>query len=368
MRIAVDAMGGDFGPSVIVPGAVEAARIPGFEILLVGDEKTVRKAVRAWDARRLPIEIVHASQVVFDGESPAISLRRKPGSSIRVAVDLVKTGRADAAVSAGPTGASMAAAVHTLGRLPGVIRPAIGANLPRRHGHTLLIDAGANVDCTVLQLIQFAHLGAGYVDCLPDQPADQEEEETASQKDTKRGKTDDFSRIDDDRGPTSISGARVGLLSNGSEETKGNSVLRETHAVLKESSLNYAGFVEGRDIFSGKVDVAVCDGLAGNLLVKAAEGLGAMMHGMAAEAFGAKYDMKGRPEGLTAKFLQAIAARVDYHARGGAPLLGVKGVVMVGHGDSSSKAVSKAVEAAGRLAEARLPEVLAETIGRMPGL
>jgi glycerol-3-phosphate acyltransferase PlsX len=323
MKIAVDAMGGDFAPQSIVEGALLAAREYQIPVMLVGEEKTIRQEAGKYpDIKSLPLTFVHASEVVGMDESPLTPIRKKKDSSIKVAFDMLKKGEASAVVSAGNSGAVLATAVFVLQKLNGVDRPAIGTIFPTLKGWTLLLDAGANVDCKPFHLVQFALMGDAY------------------------GK-----HILKKERPL------VGLLSNGEEESKGNEMIRETNSILRQSSIGYIGPVEGRDIFNGRADVVVCDGFVGNAALKICEGL--------AEAIGAmiRQELEGS---LRAKIgylfarqaVSAIKKKLDYSEYGGAPLLGVDGVVIIGHGRSSAKAIKNAVRLAHEFAQISLPKLL----------
>ncbi len=299
MRIAVDAMGGDYAPTEVIKGAVAAVNELGVQVILVGDQEVIERELSglAYDKDRLTI--VHASQVVEMNEHPAMALRKKKDSSIMVATGLVKQGKADAVVSCGNTGAQMAAGVFVLGSIGDIERPAIAANIPLRTGKsTILLDVGANVDCKPRQLVQFALMGAAYASVVNG---------TAS--------------------PT------VGLLSNGEEESKGNQAVLEAHALLKaEPNLNFMGNVEGRDIFAGKSEVVVCDGFVGNVVLKAVEGFMALIMETLKEAL--------KPEAL------GLLKAFDYNQVGGAPLLGIDGVSIVCHGSSKARTVANGIRAA----------------------
>jgi len=323
MKIAVDAMGGDFAPQNIVEGAVLAAREYRIPVMLVGEEKTIRQeAVKYPDSESLPLTFVHASEVVGMDESPLTPIRKKKDSSIKVAFDMLTKGEASAVVSEGNSGAVLATAVFVLQKLNGVDRPAIGTIFPTLKGWTLLLDAGANVDCKPFHLVQFALMGDAYAKHIlkKERPL-------------------------------------VGLLSNGEEESKGNELIRETNSILRQSSIGYIGPVEGRDIFNGRADVVICDGFVGNAALKICEGL--------AEAIGSMIRQE-LEDSLRAKIgylfarqaVSAIKKKLDYSEYGGAPLLGVDGVVIIGHGRSSAKAIKNAVRLASEFAQISLPELL----------
>jgi phosphate acyltransferase len=307
MRVAVDAMGGDNAPLVEVEGAIAAVRDYGVPVILVGDTERVQRELAKYDCKSLDITVHHASEVVGMHDSAADAVRKKRDSSIRVAFDLVKNGKADAVVSAGNSGATMAAGMFVLKRLAGIERPAIAQAFPTLRGDTLVLDVGGNVDCKPIHLVQFAIMGEVYARLV-----------------------------------MGIAHPRIGLLSNGEEESKGNDLTRETSALLKKTSLDYAGYVEGRDIFDGVVDVVVCDGFVGNVVLKLSEGL--------VEAVGKmlKIELKGS---FLSKLGYLLAQRafanfkkkVDYAEYGGAPLLGINGVGMICHGGSNAKAIKNAI-------------------------
>ena len=310
--VALDAMGGDRGAEVNVEGAVAAAGEFGAHVLLVGDEQVVKRELARHAQPRLPIEIRHAPEAVEMAESPAAALRRKKQSSIRIGMDLVKHGDADAFVSAGNTGAVMATALVVLGALPGVERPAIAVRVPTLTGQAVLLDAGANVDSKARHLLQFAIMGNVYTRDLLGRPR-----------------------------------PRVGLLSIGEEESKGNELTREAFKALEEEpSLHFIGNVEGRDVFSGAADVVVCDGFIGNVALKISEGIvEAMFHLLQEEL---RKDLRGRAGSLLlVPSFRRFKRRIDSSETGGAPLLGVNGVCIISHGRSTAKAIKNAVRVAG---------------------
>lgn len=320
MKIAVDAMGGDEGPSPVVEGAVWAAREFGVRIILVGDSHSLQTHLSRHDTSSLDVSIVHAGQVVGMEEAPSQAVRRKKDSSIRIATDLVKKGKAVAVISAGNSGATMATALFVLGPIPGVERPAIATLLPTLSGKAILLDVGANVDCKPLHLFQFAIMGNEYAEWV-----------------------------------LKKNHPRIGLLSIGEEASKGNEVTKEAFKILKASSLNFIGNVEGRDIYGGGADVIVCDGFIGNVVLKVSEGL--------ADALGKllKREIAASPAGKLGYFFLRAAfkrfrKRVDYAEYGGAPLLGVNGISIISHGRSSAKAIKNAVGVAKTLAEQHINE------------
>jgi glycerol-3-phosphate acyltransferase PlsX len=310
MKIAVDAMGGDFGPAVVVEGAVAAAREFGLASVLVGDRAAIERELHRLKAQDLPLGVRHASQVVGMAEAPAQALRRKRDSSLRVAAELVKAGECNALVSAGNTGAAMAIGMFVLGVLPGVDRPAIAAPLPSLSGYTILIDAGANVDPKPRHLLQFAVMGHVYARHI-------------------MGKDN----------------PRVGLLSVGEEEGKGNELTKEAFEELRSSLLNFIGNVEGRDIYNGRCDVVVTDGFTGNVCLKVSESLAEMLTAMIREELGRDVlSMAGAA--LARRAFARLKRRVDYTEMGGAPLLGINGASIICHGASPVKAIKNAVRVA----------------------
>jgi glycerol-3-phosphate acyltransferase PlsX len=310
--VALDAMGGDCGPQVTVEGAVAAARAFGARLMLVGDEQALREQLARHDVAGLSLEVRHAPEAVDMGESPMAAVRRKKQSSIRIGLELVKRGEAEAFVSAGNTGAVMAAALLVLGPLPGVERPAIAVIVPTVSGHAVLLDAGANVDCRARHLVQFAIMGNVYSRDVLGRPR-----------------------------------PRVGLLSIGEEECKGNELTREAFRELEaEPSLHFIGNVEGRDVFSGSADVVICDGFIGNVALKISEGLAdAMFHLLREEL---QTGLRARIGSfLLMPSFRRFKRRVDSAETGGAPLLGVGGVCIVSHGRSTAKAIMNAIRVAG---------------------
>ena len=303
-------MGGDYGPSVVVEGAVAAAREYRFPVILVGDRSAVEREMARHRTEGLPLTIRHASQVVGMAEPPSQSLRRKRDSSLRVAADLVRDGEAVAFVSAGNTGAAMATGMFVLGVLPGVDRPAIAVLLPNLSGYTVLIDAGANVDPKPRQLVQFAVMGHCYARDILGKPK-----------------------------------PRVGLLSIGQEEGKGNELAKEAFEELRLSSLNFIGNVEGRDIYNGNCDVIVTDGFTGNVALKISESLAETLTAMIREEM--ERDLRSKLGAmLSAAAFARIKKRVDYTEMGGAPLLGINGAAIICHGASPPKAIKNAVRVA----------------------
>jgi glycerol-3-phosphate acyltransferase PlsX len=328
MRIAVDAMGGDNAPEAVVDGAIQAATEHGIQVILVGDREILKHLIKRRHAQDLPIALKHATEVVEMHESPSVAVRHKRDSSLRVAFELVRAGEAVAAVSAGNSGAAMAVAMLVLRLLPGVERPAIAAVVPTFSGSAVLLDVGANVDCKPIHLVQFAIMG------------------------------DVFSRH-----RLRIEAPRVGVLSNGEEDSKGTDLTRATDEALRKSSLNYIGYVEGRDIFNGHADVIVCDGFTGNVVLKAAEGLVHAVGRMAKEELG-RGVLPKLGYLLARGAVQAMRNRLDYAEIGGAPLLGVNGVGIISHGSSDARAVKNAIRAAQDFSEERVNLHMLQTLER----
>lgn len=315
-------MGGDIGPRVNVPAAAQAAR-EGIHITLVGDEALLRaELARIDDAAKLPIDVRHASQVVDMDEKPGDALRRKKDSSIQVACQMVREGAADGVVSAGNSGASVACGMFVLGRIKGVERPALASIMPTEKEPIVLIDVGANVDSKPFHLAQFGIMG----DVLA-------------------------------RDVLGVDKPRVGLLSIGEEEGKGNTVVKEAYDLLKQTSLNFVGNVEGRDIFTGDLDVAVCDGFVGNICLKLSEGL-ARSFGRVLKRELKRHMLSRMGAALSMQSLKNFAQMMDYAEYGGAPLLGLQGILIVCHGASNQKAVTNATRMAATFVERKAHEHL----------
>ena len=319
--IAVDAMGGDEAPTHIVDGALAAARHFDLGVLLVGPSSRLEaELARHPGADLYRVRIVNADAVVEMAESPAAALRRKPTASIRVAAEAVARGEAAALFSAGHTGATVMAAHAAFGMLPGVDRPALAATVPTRGRPAALLDVGASVECRPQHLLQFAVMGTVYA-----------------------------------RVAFGLAQPRVALLSIGEEATKGNELTREAHRLLKASSLAFIGNIEAKDLFSGAADIIVCDGFSGNIALKVSEGLVEMVEELLSEELSSTFTMRVGSL-LTRRALRRFRRRVDYSEYGGAPLLGLAGIAIVGHGRSSAKAVRNGVAMAYRFASSRFIE------------
>jgi phosphate acyltransferase len=313
--IALDAMGGDHAPRAEVEGALLAARELGVRVVLVGMEERVRQEVgRHRVPRGAAIEVVNASEVVTMRDSPSQAFRRKKDSSVHVAARLVRDGKADALVSAGNTGAVMTVARFVLGTLPSVDRPALAAAFPNmKERVSVILDVGANVDSKPEQIVQFAVMGEIYYRTI-----------------------------------FGVKRPRVALLSIGEEEMKGNELTREAFNRLKQMPLNFMGNVEGRDVFRGDVDVVVCDGFIGNVALKISEGLVEHIGGMLKKAIKSSLTSQ-LGYALSKRAFDDFRKRTDYSEYGGAPLLGVHGVTIIGHGRSNANAVKNAIRVAAEL-------------------
>ncbi len=330
VTIALDAMGGDQAPRTEVEGAILAARELDVRVLLVGQQEAVKREMARHSHRGLPLEVVHASEVISMTESPVMAFRKKKDSSIHVAARLVKNGEADGFVSAGNTGAVMATAHFILGTLPSVDRPALAAPFPTsRGGVSVMLDVGANVDSKAVHLEQFAIMGEIYYRVLFG---------------TRRPK--------------------VGLLSIGEEEMKGNDLTREAHIRLKQMPLNFVGNVEGRHVFAGEADVIVCDGFIGNVALKISEGLVEHMGTTLREALNSTLASQVGYV-FARKAFANFKKKLDYSEYGGAPLLGVRGVTIIGHGRSNANAIKNAIRVAVELSRAKLNEKIEQELSEV---
>jgi len=307
IKVAVDAMGGDYAPGEIVKGAVEAARDLGVEIILVGTKADIEAELGKADAAGLPVSITEATDIIKDGEEPAFAVMRKPNSSVALAARMVKSGEADAMISAGSTGAVMVSAVQYVGTLPGIDRPMAGGAFLQLAPNAVVLDLGANVGCQPYHLVDFAVTGTVYAKI--------------------------FLGIDN---PT------VGLLNVGAEEGKGTEMVKEAHAMLKNSGLNFVGNVEGMDIPFSRANVIVCDGFMGNILVKFCEGLGRVVTKWIGTEFKDKLD-ESEIEKSTGRLYRLMSPGV---AIGGGPLLGVAGVVAIAHGSSRAPQITGTINQA----------------------
>lgn len=316
MRIAVDAMGGDRAPEVVVQGVVEALNSSEdpLEIYLIGDEQIIVSCL----TETKKVKIIHAPEVVGTDESPSVALRKKTNSSIGIAIGLQKERRVDAFVSAGNTGAVMAFSLFSLGRLAGVIRPSLASFFPTLRGYIIVLDVGANTDCKPVNLLQFAVMGSIYVQNV-------------------LGK----------------SKPKVALLNIGEEPTKGNELTQKTYRLLENSGLNFTGNIEGRDILTGEADVIVCDGFVGNVILKFTESLKDLLINYLGIYMRKEPKVK-MGASLLLPFLEDFKSKLNYEEYGGAPLLGIDGITIVCHGNSSSRAIRNAIFVASQCAKSRI--------------
>lgn len=323
MRVVLDAMGGDYAPSVNVEGAVETVNeCDDVDVILVGNEASIQKELRTKRYSANRISVVHASQVVEMHESPMVAIRKKKDSSIRVGIGLVKAGKADAFVSAGHSGVVMASSLMLLGTAKVVDRPAIATLMPTLKDPFVMLDVGATVDCNPHNLLQFALMGSTYCRLVLKRPD-----------------------------------PKVALLSIGEEDIKGNEVTKEAFKLIKKSKLNFIGNIEGKDIFSGKADVVVCDGFIGNIALKISEGLAETILKMLKQEISSV--STGRVGYLLMKpAIRKFKKRTDYDEYGGAPLLGINGTSIISHGRSSSKAIKNALRVAADYAAKRVFEAI----------
>lgn len=329
-RIVVDAMGGDNAPQEVVAGALMAAGGLGVELTLVGQAAAIRRELEG--TTHIPgLRIVDAPDVVTMDEHPTDAFKNKPHSSMRVGLDIVHRGEADAFVTAGNTGAAMTAALLTLGRIKGIGRPALGTVFPTgQDGATIMLDVGANADCRPVHLIQFAHMGAAYMERM-----------------------------------FNIARPRVALLSIGEEDTKGSQLVIEVNHALRGSRLDFVGNVESRDLALGLADVIVTDGFTGNVVIKTIEGLAEVVFGEVRHAV--ELTPWNRAAGLILMSeLRKLKRRLDYTEYGGAPLLGVDGVTVIGHGRSNARAVFSAIRGARDAVDGGLVKVIHEIAEEIP--
>lgn len=320
MKIALDAMGGDYAPRSVVRGALLALKeYEGIELILIGDEGKIHDELKQSRLHEPPFSIVHASEVVEMSDSPVEALKKKKDSSIMVMNRMLGEGKVDAVVSAGNTGAMFASSSMACGRIKGVSRPTIGTILPRKGGDCLLIDIGANIDCKPEHLLQFGIIGSLFMKFFLD-----------------------------------ITNPAVGLLNIGEEKSKGVPKIVNAYELLSESPLNFIGNVEGRQVFTGKADVVVCDGFVGNILLKYAEGIAEIV----------KYKIEEKLSYIPgiARIIKYFDKEFDSAKYGGVPILGINGVSIIGHGHSSSRAIKNCVREAKRLLEMNFIEKITEAV------
>jgi glycerol-3-phosphate acyltransferase PlsX len=326
MKVALDAMGGDHAPEVTVAGGVQAARELGVEVILVGPKALIEAELDKYDLSGLSLPVVHASQVIEMTDKPAEAARVKKDSSMTVGLKLIKSGEAAAFVSAGNSGGVLAAALFGLGRIQGIKRPALSTFYPTLKGRCFILDIGANTDCRPEYLLQFGIMGSAYVQRMWGTPS-----------------------------------PKVGILSTGEEEGKGNTLTKEAYTLLKNSSLNFIGNVEGKDIPLGLADVVVTDGFSGNVVIKLSQGVARLITSILEE------EIRRRPQAMLGALLsqaamRAAKERLDYTEYGGGALLGVKGVTIVAHGRSNAKAIKNAVRMAVQAAEGGLLTAIEEGV------
>ena len=331
MRVALDAMGGDFAPLETVYGAIEAVKELACEVVLVGDRTQIEEILHkqpGWE--KLPITVHHASQTIDMHDQPGVAVRRKKDASIVVATQLVKEGKCDVVIAAGSTGAAVAAALFGLGRISGIERPTIATPIPNLTGTTILLDSGANVDSKPRHLVQSAIMGSIYAEYI-----------------------------------MGVAKPRVGLLNIGEEDTKGNEQALATFPLLKSlRTINFIGNVEGRDIPKGTVDVVVCDGFVGNIVLKLGEGLASAIMQLIKDAISQSGFLTKLASLMVLPALRTLKKKLDYAEYGGAPLLGVNGGFIICHGSSKAKAIKNAIRVAREFAEQRVVDHIRENIAR----
>ena len=323
MRIAVDAMGGDFAPQAIVEGAVDAARAFDVGIILVGQRAAVERELAKYDPRPARVEIVDAPDVIAFNEQPALAVKTRKGLSMRVMCDLVLAGNADACLTMGHTGAALVAGTLLFGRIEGIARPAVGVWLFGLQPNTFLIDIGTNVDCKPEYLLHFALMGSVFMERM-------------------RG----------------IANPRVALLANGAEDNKGNALVRDTFPLLKASGLNFIGNVEGYDIPTGKANVIVTDAYAGNIALKYTESLSEHLLNLVEEQLAGQLPNKAMEQARSV--IADLRLRADYAETGAIPLLGVNHLILIGHGRANAKATKNAIGEAMRAVDTKLVEAIRE--------
>jgi glycerol-3-phosphate acyltransferase PlsX len=326
MAIAIDAMGSDYTAAVPIAGAVAALNEYGIDVILVGKQSELEAELKKHHYDQRKLRIVNCSETVEMEESPALVLRQKKDSSIRVALDLHKNKEADAVVSAGHSGVTMATAKFVLKAIKHIDRPAIAVVMPSIKNPFIMLDMGANSDCKPEYLLQFALMGDAYARFLFDHKFPQ-----------------------------------IALLNNGEEEGKGNALVKEAYSLLKKSTLNFRGNIEGKDMFQGKADVIVCDGFVGNVTLKVAEGAADFIQAILREEVSKSFFAKLSYPGMRRSF-QALKERVDYKKFGGAPLLGIRGTVIVCHGDSEAGTIRSAIKQAQQCIDLELNDMIAKEV------
>ena len=324
MKIAVDAMGGDYAPEEVVKGAVSALEERDLEIVLLGHIEKIKEELLKYKYRKDKLSIINCKEYIETGEFPLDAIRSKRDSSIVVGTKLIKNNQADAFISAGNSGAVMAAALLELGCIPGIRRPTLGAILPSAKGKVLVLDVGANVDCKPEHLPQFALIGSKYAKYI-----------------------------------LGIENPKIGMLNIGEEENKGNKFAQNAYEKLKNTDINFVGNIEGKDIFKGKVDVVVCDGFTGNILLKSSEGLAKLLLTEINKMIISQLPQNQEMDKLKEKFMNLVKM-TDYTEHGGSPLLGVNGLCFICHGRSKAKTFKNAILNTGKFVDAKLVEHLKE--------
>lgn len=325
MKIAIDAMGGDYAPEEIVKGSISSLKERNLEIILLGEKKRIYEELKKYNSKNNNLSIINCKDTITAGEFPLSALRTKKESSILVGIDLLKTGEADAFISAGNSGAVMAAALLKLGCISKIRRPAIATVLPAIKGKVVILDVGANVDCKPEHLLQFAFIGSKYAKYL-----------------------------------LNIKDPKIGLLNIGEEESKGNKFAQSAYKIMNNANINFTGNIEGKDVFEGVVDVVVCDGFTGNVLLKFSEGLAKMLLIEINEKVISQLPQNQEMDQIKQKFMELVK-RTDYTEYGGLPLLGVNGLCFICHGRSKSKAISNAIINASKFVDSNILEHLKET-------
>ncbi len=326
MILAIDGMGGDHAPQSTVQGAVDAVKEYGVTVLITGDQEILSKELQQYEYDKEKIEIIHCSEKIENEDQPVKAIRRKKDSSMVVALNLVKEGRAEAVISAGNTGALLAGGLFILGRIKGIDRPALAPVFPHENGASVLIDGGANTECKGKNLLQFGVMGSLYSEHI-----------------------------------LGVKNPKVSLVNVGAEKGKGNELTKEAYDLLEESSLNFTGNMEARDLPRGKTDVIVCDGFTGNIILKLTEGVFMTVFDLLKEKFTKSFLTK-IAAGILRPELRQIKKDYDYTEHGGAPFLGVQGVLIKAHGSSNGKAVKNALRQGKRFADNNIVEKIAEEI------
>jgi len=319
MIIAVDILSGEKPADVLIRGAIDATKEKDISVILIGNSAIIEEKLKKFVYNKKKVEVVHTDEFIGMDEIPTKAIKEKPRSSVIIAAELVKSGKADAFVSPGNTGASLTAAYIKFGRLKGVSRPAILAHIPKgKDSFTALLDVGANIESKPINLVQFAVMGEVYAETV-----------------------------------WGIKKPKIGLLSNGSEESKGTEITRKSYKILKRLPLNFVGYIEGRDIFTENVDVAVCDGFVGNILLKGIEGIGKLIFSFFKEEI-RKYPFSQLGALLMSGTFKTIRKKVDYAEYGGAPLIGLNKPCIISHGSASSKEIYNAIKVAARIVNYKL--------------